>query len=79
MLPILSDTAHTALKILPPLGTQFTREQAAEEIVNRIPGIRTDDASFETVWKELLDSKAVVRAAPGTEQDLMKLYQVATE
>lgn len=79
MLPMLSDVAHVALKILSPLGTRFTREQAAEEMVNRIPELSTSDRSFEAVWEELLDSKAVVRATPGTEQDLMKLYKVATE
>jgi hypothetical protein len=79
MLPLLSDTAHAALKVLAPLGTQFTRQQAAEEIVNRIPELGPSEASFEPVWQELLKSKAVVRATPGTEQDLMKLYKVATE
>jgi hypothetical protein len=70
--------AHVALKVLQPLGSQFTREQAAEEIVNRIPELTPTDASFDTVWEELLETQAVVRATPGTEQDLMKLYQVAT-
>jgi hypothetical protein len=79
MLPLLSDVAHVALKVLSPLGSKFTRQQAAEEIVNRIPELASDDASFEAVWEELLESKSVVRATPGTEQDLMKLYKVATE
>ena len=79
MLPILSDAAHAALKVLQPLGSQFTREQADEEIVNRIPDLSLSDGSLHAVWKELLDSRAVVPAAPGTEQDLIKLYKVATE
>ncbi len=80
MLPVLSDVAHAALKVLQPLGSNgFTREQAAEEIVNRIPELSLRDGSLLAVWDELLDSHAVVRATPGAEQDLMRIYKVATE
>lgn len=78
MMPLLSDAAHEALKVLPALGSRFSLEQAAEEIVNRVPGIRQDDDSFEAVWEELIESNAVVRMRPGKEQDLVEVYAVAT-